>query len=359
LLKFLGFLVLFAAIAAGGLWFYGQHLYTREGPQTADGGARIVVIPKGANVQKATAALKEAGAIEDDFSFRAVVRVLDFLPGGEKLSLKAGEYSIASGAPMKQVIKQLSSGNSLQYNVVIPEGVTTAMVMKRLAEAEWPTTKPTTVTGVAKLTYRLAGEPPSTPAEGVMLPGDYAVQRGDTIESVVARAIKRQQDLLAEAWPTRQDGLPFKTPEEAINLASIVEKETGNASERPEVAAVFVNRLRRGMRLQSDPTIIYGLTRGEPLGRTIRKSEIEARTAWNTYQIAGLPETPICNPGADAIRAVLNPPVSKNVYFVGDGEGGHIFAETYAEHQRNVAEYWRIREANERAGVNTPAVRRE
>jgi UPF0755 protein len=358
LLKFLGFLVLFAAIAAGGLWFYGQHLYTKEGPASADGGARIIVIPKGANVQAATAALKEAGAIEDDFSFRAIVRALDVIPGAEKLNLKAGEYAIASGTPMKQLIKQLSSGASLQYNVVIPEGVTTAMVMKRLAETAWPTTQATEA-GVPKLTYKLAGEPPATPAEGVLLPGDYAVQRGDTIESVVARAIKRQQDLLAEAWPTRQDGLPFKTPEEAVNLASIVEKETGNASERPEVAAVFVNRLRRGMRLQSDPTIIYGLTKGEPLGRTIRKSEIEAKTAWNTYQLSGLPQTPICNPGAEAIRAVLNPPVSKNVYFVGDGAGGHIFAETYAEHQRNVAEYWKIREANDAAGVNTPAVRRE
>jgi UPF0755 protein len=359
LLKFLGFLVLFAAIAAGGAWFYGQHLYTKEGPPTADGGARIVIVPKGANVQAATAALKEAGAIEDDFSFRAVVKALDIIPGAEGLNLKAGEYAIPSGTPMKQLIKQLSSGTSLQYNVVIPEGTTTAMVMRMLAETEWPTTQKTAEAGAPKMTYKLAGEPPKSPAEGVLLPGDYAVQRGDTIDSVVTRAIKRQQDLLAEVWPTRQDGLPFKTPEEAINLASIVEKETGNASERPEVAAVFVNRLRRGMRLQSDPTIIYGLSKGEPLGRTIRKSEIERKTAWNTYQISGLPQTPICNPGAEAIRAVLAPPVSKNVYFVGDGEGGHIFAETYAEHQRNVAEYWKIREANEAAGVNTPAVRQE
>jgi UPF0755 protein len=357
LLKFLGFLVLFAAIAAGGLWFYGQHLYGKEGPKTADGGARIVIISKGATVQSATARLKEAGAIEDDFSFRAVVRALDVLPGAEKLKLKAGEYAIPSGASMKQLIKQLSSGASLQYNVVIREGITSAQAMRLLADTEWPTTR-NTEAGVPKLTYKLAGEPPKAPAEGVMLPGDYAVQRGDTIDSVVTRAIKRQQDLLAEVWPKRQDGLPFKTPEQAINLASVVEKETGNASERPDVAAVFVNRLRRGMRLESDPTIIYGITKGEPLGRTIRTSEKEGKTAWNTYQISGLPATPICNPGADAIRAVLDPPVSKHLFFVGDGTGGHIFAETYAEHQRNVAEYWRIREANEAAGVNTPAVRR-
>jgi UPF0755 protein len=121
---------------------------------------------------------------------------------------------------------------------------------------------------------------------------------------------------------------------------------------------VFVNRLRRGMRLESDPTIIYGITKGEPLGRTIRTSEKERKTDWNTYQISGLPATPICNPGADSIRAVLNPPVSKALFFVGDGTGGHIFAETYAEHQKNVAAYWRIRNANEAAGVNTPAVRR-
>jgi UPF0755 protein len=353
--KLFGALLLLLAVAAAGAWFYGQHLYTKPGPQTADGGVRIVIVAKGANVQSATAALKKVGAIDDDLHFRTIVRALDFLPGAERLDLKAGEYAIPSGATMKEIIKLLSSGKSLQYNVVIPEGLTSAMIVRLLAKNEWEMTKDTT--NNSGLTYKLAGDAPKPPAEGVLLPGDYAVQRGDTIESVVARSIKRQQDLLAEAWSKRQDGLPFKTQEEAINLASIVEKETGNAAERPEVAAVFVNRLRRGMRLESDPTIIYGLSKGEPLGRIIRTSERARKTDWNTYEMDGLPKTPICNPGAEAVRAVLNPPVSKALFFVADGTGGHVFAETYAEHQKNVAIYWKVRAANEKAGINTPAVR--
>jgi UPF0755 protein len=353
--KLFGALLLLLAVALAGGWFYGQHLYTKQGPQTPDGGARIVIVAKGANVQSATTTLKKAGAIDDELHFRTVVRVLDFLPGAERLNLKAGEYAVPSGATMKEIIALLSSGKSLQYNVVIPEGLTSAMIMRLLKENEWGMTKETT--NSSGLTYKLAGDAPQTPAEGVLLPGDYAVQRGDTIESVVTRSIKRQQDLMAKAWPKRQDGLPFKTQEEAINLASIVEKETGNASERPGVAAVFVNRLRRGMRLETDPTIIYGITRGEPLGRKILQSEKTRKTPWNTYEIDGLPQTPICNPGEAAILAVLNPPVSKALFFVADGTGGHVFAETYAEHQKNVAIYWKVRAANEKAGVNTPAVR--
>jgi UPF0755 protein len=223
--------------------------------------------------------------------------------------------------------------------------------MKLLSGKVWEATTK------APRTYKLAGEAPPPPAEGVMLPGDYAVQRGDTIESVVNRAIKRQQDLLTQIWPNRQDGLPLKTPQEAVILASVVEKETGNANERPGVAAVFVNRLRRGMRLESDPTIIYSISKGEPLGRAILASEKARKTDWNTYQMDGLPKTPICNPGEASIRAVMNPPVSKALFFVADGTGAHVFAETYAEHQKNVAIYRKVRAANEAAGVNTPSVR--
>lgn len=352
LFGFLLVLVLVVGATAGGAWLYLQHVFNEPGPETADGAPRVVVVPKGAAGGDVAMILMYAGAIKDELHFRTIVRMNALIPGSDgDLDLKAGEYAVPSKASMKDIVALLSSGKSLQYNVVLPEGLTSAMFMKLLAEREWPSTSG------APLAYKLAGEPPPTPAEGVMLPGDYAVQRGDTIESVVARSIKRQKDLLAELWPTRQDGLPFKTQEEAINLASIVEKETGNASERPEVAAVFVNRLRRGMRLESDPTIVYGITKGEAIGRKILASEVARKTAWNTYQIVGLPETPICNPGADAIRAVLNPPVSKALFFVADGTGGHVFAETYSEHQKNVAAYRKVRAANEAAGVNTPAVR--
>ncbi|MDP3738205.1 MAG: endolytic transglycosylase MltG [Hyphomonadaceae bacterium] len=333
---FLFFLVIVLGAAAGGAWFYGQHVYTQPGPENAGGAPRSVMIESGSNVPKIADKLKAAGAITDDFPFRMAVRVTDTGP-----RLKAGEYAIASGASLKDIVQQLVEGRVVLHAVTAPEGLTSAQIVR--------------IVGEEKV---LSGDLPEVaPAEGVLLPDTYMVQRGETRAAVLDRMVKAQQNLVAELWPTRQDGLPFKTQQEAIILASIVEKETGNASERPEVAAVFVNRLRRGMRLESDPTIIYGITKGEPLGRTIRSSELDRDDGYNTYKIDGLPPTPICNPGADAIRAVLNPPVSKALFFVGDGKGGHVFAETYSEHQKNVALYWKIRNANAAAGVNTPAVK--
>ncbi len=330
-------LLVLVAVVGGGGWLFAQHVYTREGPEAPNRGPRTVVIETGASVPAITDKLLAAGAIEDGLTFQVAVRLTNSRP-----RLKAGEYAIESGASLKEIIQQLVEGRVILHPVVAPEGLTTAMILRKVGEADV-----------------LSGSLPATPpAEGVLLPDTYMVQRGETREAVIERMIKAQQTLLAELWPQRQQGLPFETPEEAIILASIVEKETGNASERPEVAAVFVNRLRRGMRLESDPTIIYGINKGEPLGRPIYRSEIDRKTEWNTYQIEGLPPTPICNPGADSIRAVLNPPVSKALFFVGDGTGGHVFAETYAEHQRNVNLYRKIRADNEAAGVNTPAVRR-
>jgi UPF0755 protein len=350
--KLFGVLLLLLAVGVVGGWFYVQHVYTEEGPATADGTPRVVLVPKGAGVAQVSKTLFETGAIKDELHFRTAVRLQDLLPGPEgDLDLKAGEYAVPSGASMKQVVEMLSTGTPLQYAVVIPEHLTSAQIIKLLTAKEWDAATK------APRTYTLAGDAPPTPAEGVMLPGDYAVQRGDTIESVVNRAIKRQQDLLTKLWPNRQDGLPLKTPQEAVILASVVEKETGNANERPGVAAVFVNRLRRSMRLESDPTIIYGINKGEPLGRAILASEKARKTDWNTYQMGGLPKTPICNPGEASIKAVLNPPVSKALFFVADGTGAHAFAETYAEHQKNVAIYRKVRAANEAAGVNTPSVR--
>lgn len=333
--KLFGALLLLLVIAAAGGWFYLQHVYSEPGPATDDGAPRVVMVPKGASAGTIAQSLHYSGAIKDELHFRTAVRLLDLLPGEEgDLALKAGEYAVPSGASMKEIVALLSSGKSLQYAVIIPEGLTSAMIMKLLAEREWKST-----TGAPE-TYKLAGEPPPTPAEGVLLPGDYAVQRGDTIESVIARSIKAQQDLMAELWPNRQQGLPLKTPEEAINLASIVESETGVPEERPQVASLFINRLRKPMRLQSDPTIVYGLTRGMPLGHGLMVSEIARKTEWNTYQIDGLPKTPICNPGAESIKAVLNPAVTNYIYFVADGSGGHAFAATLGEHNANVAR-WR------------------
>ena len=336
--KFLvGLLILILLLGGGvaGAWFYAQNAYAELGPKTADGQPRIVTIPPKASVQTIADTLVAAGALKDDFIFKAEARLLNFGP-----KLKAGEYAIPSGASMEKIVKQLSDGKVVLHKVPMPEGLTSRMMMRGLLQSSY-----------------LAGPLPAVvPAEGVLLPETYSVKRGETRQDVVKNMIEAQQKLIAQLWPNRQNGLPFKTPEEAIVLASIVEKETGNASERPLVAAVFVNRLRQHIPLQSDPTIIYGLTGGEPLGRRLLTSEIHTKTDWNTYEMTGLPKTPICNPGADSIKAVLNPPSSGALYFVADGKGGHVFASTLQEHNANVAAYWKLREANEAAGVNTPAV---
>jgi len=180
------------------------------------------------------------------------------------------------------------------------------------------------------------------PNEGELLPETYALTRGETKNDLIRRMIADQQKVLDELWDARALELPISTKQEAVILASIVERETGVASERPRIAAVFVNRLKKGMRLESDPTIIYGLTKGEPLGRGLRVSELRKETPYNTYVINGLPPTPIANPGKDAIAAVLNPAETDEIFFVADGTGGHVFASTLREHNKNVAQWRRI-----------------
>lgn len=353
--KLVGFLLvvllLGAAVAGGGwLWLNGQ--YTAAGPVTEDGKPRMVVVEKGAGTQAIATSLKDAGVIADADQFRLILRLREFL--GEKPVMKAGEYSIESGASMEAVVAELTTGASMQYAVIVPEGLSTSQILELLTAKEWA------ATGGASLTYKLAGEAPGNVAEGVLLPGDYAVSRGDTIVDVVERMKAAQTALLDELWDKRAADIPVKTREEAIILASIVEKETGNAEEQPIVAGLYSNRLRQGMRLQADATIVYGITQGKgPLGRAITRSEIDTRNDWNTYAMDGLPKTPICNPGKGAIAAVLNPANTKAIFMMADGKGGHLFAETNAEHERNSAAYWKLRRENEAAGVNTPAVRQQ
>src|SRR5690606_21335252 len=194
--------------------------------------------------------------------------------------------------------------------------------------------------------------------EGALWPDTYEISRGETRASVIARMSRAQADNLARLWAARSPRTVVRSPEEAVILASIVEKETAVAAERPRVAAVFSNRLRRGMRLESDPTTVYGITQGRPLGRGIRRSELDRRTDWNTYQIDGLPPTPIANPGREALEAVLNPPRTDDLFFVADGTGGHVFARTFEEHLLNVARWREIerRKAGLPPGAPTPAV---
>ena len=269
------------------------------------------------------------GFASDADLFKAAARVHDLAP-----SLRAGEFEVAGGASMIEVMGTLMNAKPLLRFVTIPEGRTTAQALREVAAAPM-----------------LAGEVTLTPGEGDLLPETYAYERGETRDAVVERMMAAHDEVLADLWAGRADDLPVGTPEEAVILASIVEKETGVASERPRVAAVFVNRLRRGMRLQSDPTIIYGLTGGEPLGRGIRRSELRRETPYNTYTISGLPPTPIANPGRESLAAVLNPAGTDDLYFVADGTGGHVFAKTLAEHNRNVAQWRRIE--RERAAGGT------
>ena len=329
---FLILVILAGGMAAGG-YFYAKEKLVASGPITADGADRIITIPKGASVARMGHVLQKAGAIEDVRYFRVAAKYLD-----AETNMKAGEYSIPSGASLKEIVEILEEGKSLLYPVTIPEGLTSEMILARLAEEEI-----------------LSGEVPSEIAEGVMLPDTYMVSRGETRANLVKRMIAAQNTLIDSLWSERQGGIPIETKQDAIILASIVEKETGLAEERPEVAAVFTNRLRRSMRLETDPTIIYGVCMQHPdrckngrlvdrngKQRGIRRSELNMVTGYNTYKIPALPPGPICNPGKDAIAAVLNPPQSSYIFFVADGTGGHAFAETHAQHLRNVANWRRI-----------------
>src|SRR5690606_14935033 len=246
--------------------------------------------------------------------------------------VKAGDFNISAGASMADILKELTEGTPIRYAVTIPEGWTVWQAVQRM-DAE----------------NSLTGEIAALPPEGSILPGSYDYTPGDTRQSVLDKMQLAMTEALAAAWEGRAEDLPLESPAQMLILASIVEKETGVASERPQIAAVFVNRLRQGMRLQSDPTIIYGITLGQStLDRGIRRSEIEAKTPYNTYQIDGLPPTPIANPGIDALRAVANPDASDYFYFVAKGatpREGHVFAETYAEHQQNVRRYREIEAA--------------
>lgn len=330
LFGFLLLLVVLAGLAMGGLGYWVWEKFNAPGPLAED---TFVTIDQGDGLNAIAGKLREAGVISRDDLFN--LGVLDdatiFKLGTRYLEsqakLKAGEYKVPARSSMKQVMDLLVSGKVIQYSVTVPEGRTSQMVL-RILNAD-PT---------------LTGELRAAPAEGTLLPETYLFTRGATRADVLRRMEKDHRELAEKLWASRKADLPYDTLEEAVILASIVEKETGVASERPQVASVFVNRLRKGMKLQSDPTIIYGLTGGEPLGRGIRKSELEKATPYNTYVIDGLPPTPICNPGRASLEAVINPPDTDYLFFVADGTGGHAFAATLDEHNENVRK-WREIEA--------------
>ena len=308
---------------AGLVWIWS--VYWGPGPRAELGDTTTVVLRSGAGVSEIGQALHEAGVIRSPDMFRAAAS----LTGADR-RLRAGEYEIESRLSLAGVIDKLVSGQVVRHFVTLPEGRSSAQAWDILNANEI-----------------LTGEIP-VPPEGSLLPETYEVTRGETRAAVVERMQRAHDELLAELWAGRAPNLPISTPEEAVILASIVEKETGLAEERPQVAAVFISRLRRGMRLESDPTIVYGVNGGRPLGRGIRRSELDRVTPYNTYRIDGLPPTPIANPGREALAAVLNPPETEYLFFVADGTGGHAFARTYEEHLANVAR-WRAIEARRAA----------
>jgi UPF0755 protein len=323
LLAALGTFAAFALVALIAVWAV---LYA-PGPKAREGDTTVVALESGSGVNAIAAQLKAAGVIRSTDMFRAAAAL-----SGSDRKLRAGEYEVPSGASLNGVINLLVSGKVVRHFVTLPEG--------------WSSAQAVDILNAEPL---LTGTIAQTPEEGGLWPETYEISRGATRESVLVRMRQSRDENLARLWPLRGPTSVVRTPEEAMILASIVEKETGVASERPRVAAVFSNRLRSGMRLESDPTIVYGVTQGRPLGRGIRASELAAATPYNTYQIDGLPPTPIANPGEQSLAAVLNPPRTNDLYFVADGTGGHVFAQTYDQHLANVAR-WRAIE-RQRAGL--------
>lgn len=310
--------LLIGLLAIGALFFVVQS-WTGAGPANK---TLTVVVPEGASLASAARQLEAAGAIRSAGRFRLLARAF-----GSGEPIKAGEYRLPPHLSPSEILKLLQGGKTLQRMVVVPEGLPSVLVYDRVVRADG-----------------LTGTVP-VPREGSVLPDSYSFQRGDTRASVVARMQTAMRDYLAKAWAKRKPGIAVKTPAAAITLASIVEKETGKPSERRMVAAVYGNRLRLGMPLQADPTVIYPITRGRPLGRRILRSELNAKNGYNTYASAGLPVGPIANPGRASIDAVLNPAESQALYFVADGTGGHVFANTLAEHNANVQKWYAIRRA--------------
>jgi UPF0755 protein len=314
--RFLLILVALAVIVAGAVeWANGA--WDAPGPAARAGSQTVILVPPRSRTHDVALLLADSGVVKHALLFEFDVRLKGY--AGQ---LKAGEYAIPSTASMAMVSSILASGKPIQHKLTVAEGLTSGMVWKLVQnDAE------------------LVGDAGPVPQEGSLLPETYLFTRGETRAHLLARMAAAQTKFLDGKWSGRTGGLPVKSVQEAITLASIVEKESALPEERRHIASVFVNRLNAGMRLQSDPTIIYDISRGYPLGRGIRQSELEAATPYNTYVIAGLPPGPISNPGKDSLDAVLNPEQTRDLYFVATGQGGHAFSATVEGQARNVAAY--------------------
>nr|WP_153320141.1 endolytic transglycosylase MltG [Sinorhizobium meliloti] len=325
-LNFVMTVVVFVALAAAGAVYYAMHEYEKPGPLEAN---KNFIVRSGAGISEIASNLERNEIITDSRVFRFVSEA--YLSNE---TLKAGEYEIKAHASMQEIMELLKSGKSILYSVSLPEGLTVKQMFHRLADDPV-----------------LVGDlPAELPPEGSLKPDTYKFTRGTDRNEIVKQMTAAQKALVQQIWEKRDPDLPVSTIEEFVTLASIVEKETGRADERPRVASVFINRLEKGMRLQSDPTIIYGIFGGDgkPADRAILRSDLDKQTPYNTYLIKGLPPTPIANPGRAALEAVANPSRTPELYFVADGTGGHVFAETLDEHNANVRR-WRKLEAERAA----------
>jgi UPF0755 protein len=301
------------SVAVGGALYVGKQRFEAPGPLNDD---KVVNIPRGLGIRDIADLLAREGVIDQPWVFIGGVLVLK-----ARGDLKSGEYQFSKAASLADVVNTIVENKVVQHTLTIPEGLTSEQIVAKLLEND-----------------ALTGQIKEIPREGTLLPETYKFTRGMARAQIIQRMQQAHLHLLQEVWEHRMADLPVKTPEQLVTLASIVEKETGKPDERSRVASVFVNRLKSKMRLQSDPTIIYGLTGGKgSLGRPILKSEIEQHTPYNTYVIDGLPPGPIANPGRASLEAAANPARTKDLYFVADGTGGHVFSETYDAHQKNVA----------------------
>lgn len=311
-----GVLLILALVGAA---FWAAQLWGGAGPGTRN---VSLMVAQGSTLTTAARELQKQGAIRDADLFLSMARVF-----GDDTPIQAGEYRVPAKISQSDLLKMLQGGRTLQRFVMIPEGMPSILVHERLMAAE-----------------QLEGEV-DVPVEGSVLPDSYAYNRGDTRQQVLDRMQTAMDIYLAEAWERRKPNIAVSTPQEALTLASIVEKETGKSEERRKVAGVYSNRLKRGMPLQADPTVIYPVTKGKPLGRRILRSELQDKNGYNTYASAGLPIGPIANPGRASIDAVLDPEATSALYFVADGTGGHIFADTLEQHNANVQKWYALRRA--------------
>ena len=324
---FLSFLLIAAVVAMLGLIWSEQRM-REPGPLTAD---KVLYIVPGADLPEIIGELEREGVIDSPFALNVALLV-----EGKRSKVKAGEYLFKQGASLRDVMDTLVSGKQILHAITIPEGLTTLQIVERLRDSDV-----------------LMGDIKDLPKEGSLLPDTYKVARGDSRVGLLKKMQDDQKKFVDQLWTRRAGNLPLHSPYELVTLASIVEKETGKADERPHVASVFLNRLAKHMRLQSDPTTVYGIAGGKgPLGRGLTQSELAKPTPYNTYTIDGLPPGPIANPGRAALEAVANPSRTQDLYFVADGTGGHVFAESLDQHNRNV-QRWRTieKDTKDRSGA--------